>query len=167
MQRTDIAYRQTAVEGASGFGLLIALYDTLVGNLRRAAAAQRSGNIEARTGELKHALVIVGFLENWIDPQSGDLAVQLKNFYQRTRNQIIEAQARQSAAMLEEQMNEALKIREIWQQLDGRIGAPGSISGSVSAAAMSGPEILPPARPAHYGSMPPPQMEQAQLSWSA
>jgi len=37
MNRTDMAYRKSAVEGATGFGLLIALYDTLAGDLRRAA----------------------------------------------------------------------------------------------------------------------------------
>jgi hypothetical protein len=42
MTPTDLAYRKTAVEGASGMGLLIALYDTLAGDLRRAAAAQRA-----------------------------------------------------------------------------------------------------------------------------
>ena len=56
MNRTDLAYRKTAVEGASGFGLLIALYDTLAGNLRRAAAAQRRNDLEDRCHEVKHAL---------------------------------------------------------------------------------------------------------------
>ena len=40
MTRTDLAYRKTAVEGASGFGLLIALYDTLASDLRRAARSR-------------------------------------------------------------------------------------------------------------------------------
>ena len=37
MSPTEMAYRKTAIGGASGFGLLVALYDTLAGDLRRAA----------------------------------------------------------------------------------------------------------------------------------
>lgn len=61
MHQTDLAYRQSAAVGASGFGILLALYDTLVGNLRRAAAAQRAGALDLRAKELKHAFVVVGF----------------------------------------------------------------------------------------------------------
>ena len=43
MNPTELAYRKTAVEGASGFGLMIALYDTLAGNLRRAAVELDAG----------------------------------------------------------------------------------------------------------------------------
>jgi flagellar biosynthetic protein FliS len=153
MNQTDLAYRKTAVEGASGFGLLIALYDTLAGDLRRAAAAQRSGNLEERGEELKHALLVVGHLENWIDAGSGELAQKLLGFYSRMRRKIIEAQTKQSPEILDAQMAETLRIREMWQRLDLR-------------SAASGPEILPPERTPRYNA-PPLQMEQRQLSWSA
>jgi flagellar biosynthetic protein FliS len=154
MNSRDLAYRKSAAQGASGFGLLIALYDTLAGDLRRAAAAQRSGNIEDRTNELKHALVVVGCLENWIDADSGELAKKLIAFYSRLRRKIIEAQARQSAAMLEQQMASVLSMREIWQKLDLKVED-------------GGPEILPPARTPSYGGFAVAQMERRQLSWSA
>jgi flagellar biosynthetic protein FliS len=154
MNYTDLAYRRTAVEGASGFGLMIALYDTLVGDLRRGAEAQRAGNIEKRAKELKHALLVVGFLQNWIDPESGDLAQRMIAFYAKTRKVIVEAQVRQSAEMLETLMAETLDLRRLWQQLDLR-------------GAASAPEILPPvnakARPAFSAA----QMDHRQLSWSA
>lgn len=153
MNPTSLAYRRTAAEGASGFGLLIALYDTLAGNLGRAAAAQRKGNIEARTEELKHALLVLASLENWVDASSGDLARQLARYYARLRKRIMQAQVKQSAEILEAEMAEALRIREIWQNLDQRTQAPG-------------PEILPPERVQRY-NVPLIQMEQTQLSWSA
>ena len=142
------------MEGASGFGLLIALYDTLVGDLRRAAAAQRAGDLETRAEELKHALLVVGFLENWVEADSGDLANKMIALYSRLRAKIVEAQAKQSAAMMEEQMAEVLNIRQVWQQLDVRDGA-------------SGPEILPPAQGPRYGGFHLSQVERRQLSWSA
>ncbi|MGB6743894.1 MAG: flagellar export chaperone FliS [Terracidiphilus sp.] len=154
MNQTDLAYRKTAVEGASGFGLLIALYDTLAGDLRRAAAAQRKGNLEERARELKHALLVLGHLENWIDAGSGDLARKLTAFYSRLRRKIIEAQAKHSAEILDAQIAETLRIREVWQRLDLRIAAPG-------------PEILPPERTQRYNAPLLMQMEQSQLSWSA
>ena len=51
MNRTDLAYRRTAAEAASGLGLLISLFDTLAGNLRRAGKAQREDDIERRCRE--------------------------------------------------------------------------------------------------------------------
>jgi flagellar secretion chaperone FliS len=154
MNRTDLAYRKTAVAGASGFGLLIALYDTLAGDLRRAAVAQREGNIEQRTQELKHALLVVGNLENWVEADGGDLARSLTRYYAKLRKRILEAQVKQSAQILEEEMAEALRIREIWQQFEQRV-------------APSGPEILPPERVERYNVPLLMQMEQSQLSWSA
>ena len=119
MNRTDLAYRKTAAEGASGFGLLIALYDTLAGNLHRAAAAQRANNLEARCREAKHALTVIGYLESCLyRSEGGELTSQLRAFYGRLRLRLIEAQAKQSAEMLEQGMTEILRIREYWQQID-------------------------------------------------
>jgi flagellar biosynthetic protein FliS len=154
MTPTDLAYRTTAAQGASGFGFLVSLYDTLAGNLRRAAAAQRAGNLEKRANELRHALQVVGFLENWIDVDSGDLAQQMIAFYGKARRTIIRAQAKQSAEMLEALMSETLAIRQVWQKMDMRGMA-------------SGPEILPPARAPQYGGAAAAFMERKHASWSA
>ena len=78
MQSTELFYRKSAAQGASGFGMLIALYDTLAGNLRRAADAERSNNLEKRCLELNHAFLVIGYLEDAIERASGgDLAQQL------------------------------------------------------------------------------------------
>jgi flagellar biosynthetic protein FliS len=154
MNPRDLAYRKSAAQGASGLGLLIALYDTLAGDLRRAAAAQRSGNIEARTNELKHAIVVIGCLENWIDPESGLLAKKLIAFYSDLRRRMLDAQARKSAQALEELMASVLGMREIWQKMDLR-------------GEDRGPEILPPAPMRSYGGFAAAQMEGRQFSWSA
>jgi flagellar biosynthetic protein FliS len=154
MNATDLMYRRTAVAGASGFGLLIALYDTLAGDLRRAAAAQRADKLEQRTKELKHALLVISYLQNLVEPEDGELAKQLTAFYADSRRKIIEAQVKKSAEMLEELMTAALGLRQLWQQLDVR-----------SVAAM--PEILPPAGKPRQVSFVPMQGERRQLSWTA
>jgi len=121
MTPSELAYRRTAVEGASGFGLLIALYDTLAGDLRRAAEAQRRKDIATRCKEVNHALLVLGYLENWIDRESGgELALKLIAFYANLRRVLIEAQVKQSPEMLEEQMALVIGIRGTWQELESR-----------------------------------------------
>jgi flagellar protein FliS len=121
MNPTELAYRKTAVEGSSGFGLLIALYDTLAGNLKRAAEAQRSNDITKRCQEVNHALLVVGYLEDWIDRESGgELAQKLVHFYSGLRANLLDAQIKQSAEILEGQMDVILAIRGTWQELEAR-----------------------------------------------
>ena len=119
MNRADMVYRKTAVEGASGFGLLIALYDTLAGNIRRAAEAQRTSDIERRSREVKHAVTVIGYLESCLRRGvEGDLTQQLRAFYSTLRRKLLQAQVKQSAEMLEQQMAAVLKIRGAWQAAD-------------------------------------------------
>jgi flagellar protein FliS len=121
MNATEQAYRRTAAEGASGFGLLIALYDALAADLRRAAEAQRRGDIEQRSKEIKHALLVIGYLDDWIDrKEGGELAQKLIAFYANLRTTLIEAQIRQSPEFLEEQMAIVIAIRGTWQDLELR-----------------------------------------------
>ncbi|MGA7108882.1 MAG: flagellar export chaperone FliS [Terracidiphilus sp.] len=121
MTRTDLAYRKTAVEGASGFGLLIALYDTLASDLRRAAEAERANDIEKRSREVNHAFLVIGHLEDWLlRGTGGDLNSKLKAFYANLRKNLLQAQLNRSAAALEQEMASVLKIRTFWQQADMR-----------------------------------------------
>jgi flagellar secretion chaperone FliS len=117
--KTELSYRRTAVEGASGVGLTIALYDTLAGDLKRAAAAERGGDIELRTREMNHALTVIGYLESWVDPVNGhELAKGLIILYGYLRVKMMEGQTKRSADILEEQVCLVLKVREAWQQLE-------------------------------------------------
>lgn len=155
MSPVELTYRKTAAaSGASGLGLLIALYDTIAGSLRRAADAERNNDIEKRCREVNHALMVVGYLEDRLTQgESGELAEQLKALYHSLRRTLIAAQAKRSAALLEQQMAEVLKIRAYWQSLEFR-------------REPSGPEILAPEPMPAYGGMPSAPIE-SQLSWSA
>jgi flagellar biosynthetic protein FliS len=119
MQSTELSYRKAAAESATGIGLLIALYDTLAGNLRRAADAERCNDLEKRCLEVNHALMVVGYLEDCIQRASeGDLATQLVSLYSSLRRKLIEAQAKRSPEILEQQMERVLTIRECWQAME-------------------------------------------------
>ncbi len=151
MNSTELTYRKTAVEGASGFGLLIALYDTLSGDLLRAADAERRNDIEKRCQEVNHATLVIGYLEDWIERSGGgELAQQLSAFYSSLRRKMIEAQIKRSAESLEEQVALVLKIREIWSAMERQktaqmeapegpqtSGYPGSVSAVHHANACS------------------------------
>jgi flagellar secretion chaperone FliS len=154
MNPTEMTYRKTALQGASGFGLLIALYDTLAGNLRRASDAQRGGDIEKRCQELNHALLVIGYLEDWIDrKQGGELARQLITFYANLRAKLIEAQVRQSAQILDQEMAVILAIRGTWQDIEARTASTLELSASS--------EIL------MYPAIVPSQEGRGMSSWSA
>ncbi|MGA9669766.1 MAG: flagellar protein FliS [Terracidiphilus sp.] len=121
MSPTEMAYRKTALSGASGFGLLIALYDTLASDLRCAAEAERQNDIEMRCERVNHALLVIAYLEDWINRgPGGELGQQLLAFYATFRRKMIEAQAKRSAEIMEQQMAQVLDIRAVWQGIEDR-----------------------------------------------
>jgi flagellar protein FliS len=155
MSPTEIAYRKTALSGASGFGLLIALYDTLAGDLRRAAEAERANDIEKRCREANHALLVIAHLEDLIDRgPGGELAKNMKAFYASLRRKMVQAQAKRSATMLEEQMKEVLDLRAIWQAME----QPRMSTASAGLSSMPGP---------NYPGSSAPMYERSASSWSA
>lgn len=156
MNSAEFAYRKTAVAAVgNGLSLLIALYDTLAGDLRRAAEAERHGHIDRRCREINHALLVIGYLEDWVHRGSGgELADQLMAMYGSLRRALILAQVKRSPEILEEQMTLVLKVRALWQAME-------------THAAHSGPEILPPLPAPPYLDMSPSSAEMSQLSWSA
>ena len=116
---TDLSYRKSAIEGASAIGLMIALFDTLAGDLRRAAAAIRSNDIQTRCNELNHAVLVLSQLESWIDlTNGGESAQTLSRFYAYLRAKMLEAAGNKSAKLLEAQIDMILHVRSSWQQLD-------------------------------------------------
>jgi flagellar protein FliS len=153
MNPTELFYRKTAAEGASGFGLLVALFDTLAGNLRRAADAQRVGNLEKRCSEANHALLVIGHLENWVNHgEDGELARHLLAFYASLRHKLLVAQVEKSSEILDEQVRAVLKVRENWQQMD--------------RSAVPNPEIFPPPSSPVAGAYAS-AMDRIQGTWSA
>jgi flagellar secretion chaperone FliS len=119
LSQTELSYRKSAIEGASPIGLIVVLFDTLVGDLRRAAAAIRESDIGKRCNELNHATLVLGHLESWIDmKQGGESAKTLAGFYAYLRAKMMEAAISQSASLLETQMEMILQVRSAWQKLD-------------------------------------------------
>lgn len=128
--KIERSYRIAAADTDSTFGLMLALYDTLSGNLRRAATALRSQDIERRCSELSHAYLVIGQLESWIDHDTDrQLSESLTLFYAHLRAQMLQASLTQSAPALEALMALVVQVRTAWQQREadmqqGKVGLP-------------------------------------------
>lgn len=116
---TELAYLRSAVQSASGVGLVIILYDLLIADLERAIAAMAQGEIEKRSAEIKHAFLVLQQLEGSLQmEEGGEAAKNLANFYSALRCKILEAQIKVSPEMLRRQIELILSVRAAWQQVD-------------------------------------------------
>jgi flagellar secretion chaperone FliS len=110
-----LTYREAGVGGASPVRLVVLLYEQAMEDLRRALVAHAHGDIEGRTREINHALLVIGHLQATLDKsQGGKVAVNLERFYQQLRAGLVEAQCRQSTEVLERQMSLLKQVHQAW-----------------------------------------------------
>lgn len=118
----SLAYRASAVAGSSPVALVVLLYEQLVEDLRRAADAIGTRDVERRTREIDHALQIAGYLQASLNREhGGEAARNLDRFYNFLRNRLLQAQLQVSSEILDEQIAVLLDLREAWLEL-GREG---------------------------------------------
>ena len=100
------SYRQAAGQGASGVRLVILLYEQIIQDLGRAVKAIEENNIERRTREINHALTVIGHLQGTLDlERGGTVARNLARFYTSVRAGLVEAHARVSRQILQQQID--------------------------------------------------------------
>ncbi len=115
----SLIYRRASTQQASAAGLVIALYDTLAGDLSRAASAMEQRNIQTRCDQLTHGFAVLQHLEMMIDCEhGGTTATSLQRFYRHIRGQMLQAQFKLSPEILREQVQIVLEVRQAWQQID-------------------------------------------------
>jgi flagellar protein FliS len=145
-QDAHTAYRQGLIGTESPVQLVVLLYEQAAKDVREALKALRAGDIEQRTFEIDHALLVVGRLQGTLDMErGGEVAQNLDRFYTMVRARLLQAQIQASEAILEEQMNLLLSLRETWQEVEKRnreillpsvvapIEAPAVVAGNWSA----------------------------------
>ncbi len=114
-----LSYREAAVPGASPVRLVILLYEQAAEDLRCALAAHQRGDIEARTREINHAILVIAHLQSSLDKDLGGMvAVNLERFYNQVRASLVDAQCQQSAALLERQIIFLMQVHEAWCQVE-------------------------------------------------
>ena len=130
----SLAYRQAATQQASVVGLVIALYDTLIGNLRRAAEALERNDIQGRCDELMHGFKVLQQLDAMLDMnRGGETAAKNRRFYNHLRGQMLAAQFRLSSEILKKQIGLVLEVRQAWQQVDDALPGPDRVKPSAPA----------------------------------
>jgi len=114
-----MAYRETAVQGASQVGLVVLLYEQIIEDLRVAVEALRNHQIELRTRRINHAILVLGHLQSTLNKeQGGKVAHDLDHYYNLLRAKLTEAQARASQQILQAQIADLLSLCEAWIQVD-------------------------------------------------
>src|ERR1700756_4601763 len=127
------SYREAAVAGASPVRLVILMYEQAMEDLRRALAAHTAGDIEGRTREINHAVLVIGHLQATLDrDQGGQVAENLAHFYDQLRAGLMEAQCRQSAAALEQQIAHLRLVHEAWCEVEKALAPAPAPSQNVS-----------------------------------
>src|SRR5262249_61359985 len=110
------AYIRSSGEGATPIRRVVLLYDQLIKDLRRAAAKMH--DVEARTGELDHALKVLGQLQGTLDLSQGEVAANLDRFYAVLRANLLHVQVAKSASLLKDQISHLLLLREAWAEVE-------------------------------------------------
>lgn len=117
--QTELTYLRSAVENASAVGLVIVLYDLLIGDLRGAIEAIANRDIEERSRQLKHAFLVIERLEDSLDRENGgQAATNLSRFYSTLRSNIMSAHHKGSADILTKQIELVFQVRGAWAQVD-------------------------------------------------
>jgi flagellar biosynthetic protein FliS len=118
-ESAPLIYRRAASQQASVVGLVIALCDTLTGNLQRAANAIEDGNVQLRCDELTHGFRVLTQLDAMLDMKDGgETAIKLRRFYNHVRQQMLAAQFKLDSRILYSQVAAVLEVRSAWQHLD-------------------------------------------------
>lgn len=144
----SLEYRRAATQQASVVGLVIALHDTLAGDIRRAAEAIDNGNIQGRCDQLIHAFKVLQQLDLMLDMENGgETAAKIRRFYSHVRGQLLLAQFKLSSAILHKQIEIVLDVREAWRQLDSAATEDRNVTAPAYGAVHATTEPAPPAGP--------------------
>jgi flagellar secretion chaperone FliS len=127
-------YQDNAVQGAAPIDLVVILYDAAIEDMRRALAAMKKSEIEARTAAVQHAFIILQQLQGTLDfERGGSSARQFEQFYNVVRAKLLEAQLQSSPELMQQQIRCLSEVRDCWLQAK-RMLQPRQGSGAVLAS---------------------------------
>jgi flagellar secretion chaperone FliS len=116
------AYFQSTAVGASAVGQVVALYDTILRDLRRATEALASNQVEKRIDASNHAIMVIGELQGVLDfERGGEVANTLSSFYSVVRAMISQAATHGSLKKFNEIIGMVAQLRAAWCEVERTI----------------------------------------------
>ena len=126
MNNSEIAslYREVSARGSHPVSLVVKLYDAILEDFRRALSAAGTGDIQARTISLNHALQIIAELQSVLDHErGGEVSRRLDGFYNVTRSLIIEANIHSNPLHVQRLIDLYMPLRQAWIQVEHEAAA--------------------------------------------
>src|SRR5664279_481538 len=112
-------YQDSSVRGAAPIELVVLLYDSAIDDIRRAMEAMKQGDIETRSAQVAHALIVLQQLQGTLDFEHGGAAArQFEQFYNLIRAKLLEAQIRGSSDTMQKQLRFMSEVRDCWIQAE-------------------------------------------------
>jgi flagellar biosynthetic protein FliS len=113
------SYREAAVRGANPVALVARLYEQVIEDMRHVAIAIEQNDISQRTSRIKHALLVIGYLQSTLDfVQGGKVAKDLDDFYNALRQNVVWVQFHPSKRAATQVITDLLAVREAWVQVE-------------------------------------------------
>ncbi|HTP69356.1 MAG TPA: flagellar export chaperone FliS [Dongiaceae bacterium] len=111
-------YQQTAAIGSSALSHVVALYETMLRDFRRAMIALEQGDIEKRVFEVNHALRVLGALQGSLDfEKGGAAATQLDRFYAVCHAEVLRVSVAPTRAGLQGLIDLIAPVHQAWDEL--------------------------------------------------
>ncbi|HZQ23156.1 MAG TPA: flagellar export chaperone FliS [Terriglobales bacterium] len=130
------AYREASAQSGNPVHLVVLAYEQLVRDLRRALTAWQDHDIEKRTHEIDHALVVLAQLQGTLDMElGGEVARNLERFYNGLRASLLQAQIDGATDILQKQIANILSLREAWLEVERATSPAGPHTPIASPAA--------------------------------
>ena len=119
MTNPRTAYRENDVRGATAVKLVVLLYEQLIQDLNQAAQALERNDIEQRTRQINHAILVIAHLQSPLDfAGGGKVAQDLDLFYTVLRQKLVEIQFHPSTHGIRQQITDLLAVREAWIEVE-------------------------------------------------
>lgn len=126
-RKAATAYQRESAGSASRIGIIVALYDTLLRDFRRALAAQASSDVETRVAELNHVMTVIGHLRSVLNHEAGgEAARRFRSLYDVTHGMILEANLKPCASAIEKLIAIYGDLRGAWYQAEQNKPAAGA-----------------------------------------
>ena len=116
------SYQEATIASANPIRLVIMVYDRMLTDMQKAIDGIRSGDVELRTQNIKHAMECVDHLQANLNMESGGEAANfLWRFYTQMRAKLLEAQMKQSENTLKQQIWLVQQVRGEWDKAERQL----------------------------------------------